>query len=68
MVRGLNFLNKYLFFNNICFRHRNASMLFVDNPVGAGFSFTGNSSGYPHFVNEVFLFPTLFFRKMTKKL
>jgi len=27
-------------------------VLYVDNPVGAGFSYTGDPAGYPNFVNE----------------
>jgi len=33
-------------------RNRNASLLYVDNPVGAGFSYTSNFNGYPNFVNQ----------------
>ncbi len=33
-------------------RNRNASLLYIDNPVGAGFSYTGSDAGYPRFVNE----------------
>ena len=32
--------------------NRNMSMLYIDNPVGAGFSFTDDLMGYPNFVNE----------------
>ncbi len=31
--------------------NRNASIIFIDNPVGTGFSYT-NNNGYPNFVNE----------------
>ena len=32
--------------------NRNMSVLYIDNPVGAGFSFTENDKGYPNFVNQ----------------
>ena len=32
--------------------NRNMSVLYIDNPVGAGFSFTEDDEGYPTFVNE----------------
>ncbi|XP_059087437.1 venom serine carboxypeptidase-like [Tigriopus californicus] len=32
--------------------NRNASVLYVDNPVGAGFSYTSSDYGYPNYVNE----------------
>ena len=32
--------------------NRNMSLLYIDNPVGAGFSFTEDDKGYPNFVNE----------------
>ena len=32
--------------------NRNASLLYIDNPVGTGFSFTDHKSGYPNFVNQ----------------
>lgn len=32
--------------------NRNASVLYVDNPVGTGFSYTSTMQGYPNFVNE----------------
>lgn len=32
--------------------NRNMSLLYIDNPVGAGFSFTEHIEGYPNFVNE----------------
>ena len=31
---------------------RNASVLYIDNPVGTGFSYTMNDQGYPNFVNQ----------------
>ena len=31
---------------------RNASVLYIDNPVGAGFSYTMDEQGYPKFVNQ----------------
>ena len=32
--------------------NRNMSLLYIDNPVGAGFSFTEDNKGYPNFVNQ----------------
>jgi hypothetical protein len=32
---------------------RNASVIYIDNPVGAGFSYTMDEQGYPKFVNQV---------------
>ncbi len=32
--------------------NRNASVIYVDNPVGSGFSFTDSPHGYPSFVNQ----------------
>ena len=32
--------------------NRNASVLYVDNPVGTGFSFTDAKEGFPNFVNQ----------------
>ena len=32
--------------------NRNASVLYVDNPVGTGFSYTSSDMGYPNYVNE----------------
>ena len=32
--------------------NRNMSLLYIDNPVGAGFSFTDDVDGYPNFVNQ----------------
>ena len=32
--------------------NRNASVIYIDNPVGAGFSYTDDPKGYPRFVNE----------------
>ena len=32
--------------------NRNMSLLYIDNPVGAGFSFTDDQDGYPNFVNQ----------------
>ena len=32
--------------------NRNASVLYIDNPVGTGFSFTDSKAGYPNYVNE----------------
>lgn len=32
--------------------NRNASIIYVDNPVGAGFSFTNDPRGYPKLVNQ----------------
>ena len=32
--------------------NRNASVLYVDNPVGTGFSYTSTVNGYPNYVNE----------------
>ena len=32
--------------------NRNASVLYVDNPVGTGFSYTSDRMGYPNYVNE----------------
>ena len=40
------------FFLSLWARNRNASLLYVDNPVGTGFSYTSNASGYPNFVNQ----------------
>jgi len=34
------------------FNSRNASVLYIDNPVGAGFSYTMDEQGYPKFVNQ----------------
>ena len=33
-------------------RNRNASVLYIDNPVGTGFSYTSDPGGYPNYVNE----------------
>ena len=32
--------------------NRNASVIYIDNPVGTGFSFTDAQEGYPNFVNQ----------------
>jgi vitellogenic carboxypeptidase-like protein len=32
--------------------NRNASVLYIDNPVGTGFSYTESDKGYPNFVNQ----------------
>ena len=32
--------------------NRNASLLYIDNPVGSGFSYTSTNDGYPNYVNE----------------
>ena len=32
--------------------NRNASVIYVDNPVGTGFSYTSDNMGYPNYVNE----------------
>jgi len=32
--------------------NRNASVIYIDNPVGTGFSFTEAQEGYPNFVNQ----------------
>ena len=32
--------------------NRNASVLYIDNPVGTGFSYTSSDHGYPNYVNE----------------
>ena len=32
--------------------NRNASVLYIDNPVGTGFSFTDHKDGYPNYVNQ----------------
>ena len=29
-----------------------SSVLYIDNPVGTGFSFTDSKAGYPNYVNE----------------
>ena len=38
--------------NNPYSWNRNMSLLYIDNPVGAGFSFTDDLKGYPNFVNQ----------------
>lgn len=32
--------------------NRNASVIYIDNPVGTGFSFTDAPEGYPNYVNQ----------------
>jgi vitellogenic carboxypeptidase-like protein len=37
--------------NSIVFS-RNASVIYIDNPVGTGFSYTMDDQGYPNYVNQ----------------
>ncbi len=32
--------------------NRNASIIYIDNPVGTGFSYTEDNRGYPNYVNQ----------------
>ena len=48
-LKNLNYVSKKL---NPYSWNRNASVIYIDNPVGTGFSFTEAQEGYPNFVNQ----------------